>query len=74
LYSILIEFGIPMELVKLIKMCSSQTYNEVRIGRNNSNAFPIQNGLKQMLYRHCFSTLLYNMPPEKSKETKRDFN
>jgi hypothetical protein len=32
LYNILIEFGVPMKLVRLIKMCY---------------AFPIRNGLKQ---------------------------
>jgi hypothetical protein len=26
LYNILIEFGIPMELVRLIKMCLNETY------------------------------------------------
>jgi len=31
LYKILIEFGIPMELVRLIKMCLNETYS--RLGR-----------------------------------------
>jgi hypothetical protein len=26
LYNILIEFGVPMKLVRLIKMCSNETY------------------------------------------------
>jgi len=29
LYNILIEFGIPMKLVRLIKMCLNETYNIV---------------------------------------------
>jgi hypothetical protein len=29
LYSILIEFGVPMELVRLIKMCLNETYSKV---------------------------------------------
>jgi hypothetical protein len=29
LYSILIEFGVCMKLVRLIKMCFKETYNEV---------------------------------------------
>jgi hypothetical protein len=29
LYNILIEFGIPMKLVRLIKMCLSETYTLV---------------------------------------------
>jgi len=47
LYNILIEFGIPMKLVRLIKMCLSVTYSRVRVGKNLSDAFPIRNGLKQ---------------------------
>jgi hypothetical protein len=59
LYNVLIEFGIPKKLVRLIKMCLNETYSTVRVGKLVSDKFPIQNGLKQeMLYRHCFSVLL----------------
>jgi hypothetical protein len=34
LYSILIEFGIPKKLVRLIKMCLTETYSRVRVGKN----------------------------------------
>ncbi|KAJ4430005.1 hypothetical protein ANN_22213 [Periplaneta americana] len=47
LYNILIEFGIPKKLVRLIKMCLSETYSRVRIGQFLSDAFPIHCGLKQ---------------------------
>ena len=47
LYDILIEFGIPMKLVRLIKMCLSETFSRVRIGKNLSDMFPIRNGSKQ---------------------------
>jgi hypothetical protein len=47
LYNILIEFGIPMIFVRLIKMCLNETYNKARIGKHFSDNFPIQNGLKQ---------------------------
>jgi sorting nexin-29 len=47
LYNILIEFGVPMKLVRLNKMCLSETCSEVRIGKHLSESFPIQNGLKQ---------------------------
>jgi hypothetical protein len=47
LYSILTEFGVCMELVRLIKMCLNETCSKVYIGKNLSDAFPIQNGLKQ---------------------------
>jgi hypothetical protein len=59
LYNILIEFGIPMKLVTLIKMCLNETYSKVRISTHLSDNFLIQNCLnKEMLYRHCFSTFL----------------
>jgi len=57
LYNIHIEFGFPMKLVRLIKMCLTGTYSRVWVGTNLSDMFPIRNGLKKgMLYRHCFST------------------
>jgi len=46
LCSILIEFGIPMKLVRLIKMCLTETYSRVWVGRNLSDLFSIRNGLK----------------------------
>jgi hypothetical protein len=55
LYNIPIEFGVPMKLVRLIKMCLNETYSKVRIGKHLSDSFPIENGLKQGdLYHHCF--------------------
>jgi hypothetical protein len=33
LYNILLEFGIPRKLVRLIKMCLNETYSKVRIGK-----------------------------------------
>jgi hypothetical protein len=33
LYNILIEFGVPMKLVRLIKMCLNETYSKVHIGK-----------------------------------------
>jgi hypothetical protein len=34
LYKILIEFGIPMKLVRLIKTCLNETYSKVHIGKH----------------------------------------
>jgi len=47
LCNILIEFGIPMKLVTLIKMCRSETYSRVRVGKHLSDMFHIRKGLKQ---------------------------
>ncbi|KAJ4444157.1 hypothetical protein ANN_05946 [Periplaneta americana] len=47
LYNILIEVGIPKKLVRLIKMCLSETYSRVRTGQTLSDAFPIHCGLNQ---------------------------
>ena len=47
LYNFLIEFGIPMKLVRLIKMCLNETYNRVRSSKHSSDMFLITNGFKQ---------------------------
>jgi hypothetical protein len=36
-----------MEPIRLIKMCLNETYNKVCIDKNLSDAFPIQNSMKQ---------------------------
>jgi hypothetical protein len=43
----LIEFGISMKLVRLIKMCLNETHSRVWGGKHLSDMFPIKNGLKQ---------------------------
>jgi hypothetical protein len=47
LYNILIVSGIPMKLVRLMKMCLSKTYSTVWVGKHLFDMFPIKNGLKQ---------------------------
>jgi len=47
LYNILIEFGIPMKLVRLVKMCLTETYSRIWVGKNVSDMFRIRNGFKQ---------------------------
>ena len=59
MYNIFIEFGIPMKLVMLIKMCLTETYS--RVGKNLSDMFPIRNGLKQ---EDALSPLLFNFALE----------
>jgi hypothetical protein len=39
LYCILIEFGIPRKLVRLIKMCLNETYSTACIGKYQSDKF-----------------------------------
>ena len=47
LYNILIEFGIPMKLVRLIKICQPEAYSRVRVGTDLSDMFRIRKGAKQ---------------------------
>ena len=61
LCNILIEFGIPLKLVRLIKMCLKGTYSRVRVGKHVSGRFPIKNGLKQ---GDALSSLLFNFALE----------
>jgi hypothetical protein len=57
LYNILIEFGVPLKLVRLITMCLNKTSSKVRIDKHFSDTLPIQNRLKQ---GHALSPLLFN--------------
>jgi hypothetical protein len=47
LYNILTVFGIPVKLVRLIKMCMNEICNRVRVGKHLSDVFPVKNELKQ---------------------------
>ena len=47
LYNILIEFGIPMKVVRLTKMCLNERYNRDKVRKNLSDIFSVRNGLKQ---------------------------
>jgi hypothetical protein len=46
LCNILIEFGIRMKLIGLLRICLNETYSKVRTGKRLSDAFRNQNGLK----------------------------
>jgi hypothetical protein len=61
LYNILLQFGIPKKLVRVIKMCLNETYSKVCIGKLLSDKFPIQNGQKQ---GDALSPLLFNFVSE----------
>jgi hypothetical protein len=47
LYNILSESEISRKLVGLIKTRLNETYSTIRIGKNLSKKFTVQNGLKQ---------------------------
>jgi hypothetical protein len=47
IYNIVIEFGIPMKMVRLIEMCLTETYSRVWVGKNLSDIFPSRNRLKK---------------------------
>jgi hypothetical protein len=62
LYNVLIEFGIPKKLVRLIKKCLNETYSRVRVGKHLFDMFPIKNSLKQgdvLLQFLCFRVCHY---------------
>jgi hypothetical protein len=55
----LIEFDIPVKLVRLINMGLNETCSIVWIGKNLPDMFPVRNGLKQGdVYCHCFLALV----------------
>jgi hypothetical protein len=61
LYNILIEFGIPMKLVRLIKLCLNETYSTAWVGKHLPDMFPIRHGFKQ---GDALSPLLFNFALE----------
>jgi len=55
------EFGVPTKLVRQIKMCLNETYSNVCISKNLSDAFPVQNDLK---HRDAVLSFLFNFALE----------
>ena len=52
----LTALGIPMKVVRPIKMCLNETYSRSHVGKHLSDMFPIRNGLKQ----DALSPFLFN--------------
>ena len=61
LYHILIEFCIPMKLVRLIKMCLNETSSSVWLGKYLSDLFQAKNGFKQVV---VLLPMLFNFASE----------
>ena len=61
MYDILIKFGSPKTLVRLIKTCLDGTQSKVRKGNYLSSSFPIGNGLTK---GDVLSSLLFNFALE----------
>ena len=61
MYIILTEFGIPMNLIRLLKMCLNEMYSRVRVGKHLSDIFRTRSGLKQ---GDALSPLLFNFALE----------
>ena len=57
LNNILIQIGIRMKMVRLIKTCLNETYSRVRVDEHQSDMFPVKNDLKQA---DALSLLLFN--------------
>jgi hypothetical protein len=54
LYNILTKFGVPMKLVKLMRMCLYETYGKVCTSKSLSDVFPLHNGLLPTdVHCHC---------------------
>jgi hypothetical protein len=71
LYNILTEFGVFIKQVRLIEMSFSETYSKVCRGKIFRMDFLFGMARnKEMLYCHCFSTLLQKMPSGRFKKMK----
>ena len=46
LYNIVIEFGVLMKLVRLIKLYVNEIYSRVHVGKHSSDIFPTKKVLK----------------------------
>ena len=56
LHNFLIEFGIPMKLVRLPKLCQNETCSTVWLSKHFSDMFPIENGMKT---RICYIAIAF---------------
>ena len=55
---VLIKFGTPVKLVRLIKLCLNEIYSRVRVGKHHSDMFSVKNGVKT---GDALTQLLFNL-------------
>jgi hypothetical protein len=73
MYNILVEFGVPMKLVRAIKLCLNETCGKFCIDKHLSALFRIENNLKQgEVSLPLFSILLQNMTLGRHRKTRWD--
>jgi uncharacterized protein Yka (UPF0111/DUF47 family) len=58
LCDVLIQFGIPVKLASLIKLCLNEMCNRLRVGKHFSDMFSVKIGLKQ---GDALTPLLFNL-------------
>jgi len=74
LYNILIEFGVPMKLVTLIKMCLNETYSKFRIGKYLCDEFPFILWFFAIAFQIFFRTCHYERPPKEREQEGLELN
>jgi hypothetical protein len=42
LFNILSEFGVPMKLLRLMKLCRNEAYSRLRVGKYLYDYFPLR--------------------------------
>ena len=66
MYNILVEFGIPLKVVRLKKRCLNETYSRAWVSKHLSDTFPNKNDLKE---GDALSPLLFNSALEGSRKS-----
>jgi hypothetical protein len=68
LYNILTQFDLPIKVVRLAKMCVSETCSKVSVSIHLCCTLPVQNGLN----KECFVTVAFEHHYRTSKKGKEE--